>query len=87
MLPHTPSRYTGTMGHRTPDAIRSSPRLNLSRFPVRLIDPSAKMQTTWPRPISRPAISNDCAISSGESLAATGIACIMRKNQLSPFHS
>ena len=48
MLPHTPSRWTGTIGTSRPSTIFSSPPLNGSRLPVRLMAPSAKMQTISP---------------------------------------
>ena len=48
MLPHTPSRFTGTIGASTPFMMRSMPRRNGSNWPMRVICPSAKMQTTSP---------------------------------------
>ncbi len=75
-LPHSRSRHTGITGTSSPSTMRSKPRLNGSRLPVRLMAPSAKMQTTWPRSSSARA----CAIEASTSCRlppATGIARII----------
>ena len=48
MLPHRRSRCTGMIGTSVPSTIFSMPRLKGSMLPVRLMAPSAKMQTMWP---------------------------------------
>ena len=60
--------------------MRSKPRLNGSRLPVRLTAPSAKMQTTWPASSSARARSID-ATTSRLLPAVTGIARIAGSNQ------
>ncbi len=75
-LPQTRSRLTGMTGTSRPCTMRSNPRLNGSRLPVRLIAPSAKMQTTWPASSSALALSSDATTSC--RLADTGIACMKR---------
>ncbi len=82
MLPHTPSRFTGTMGASTPFMMRSMPRRNGSNWPMRVICPSAKMQTTSPERIALVASRSDCSISRGRSSEEIGIARIIFANGL-----
>ena len=78
-LPHTWSRYTGITGTSSPSAMRSKPLVNGSRFPVRLIAPSAKMHTTWPCRSSSRARPTDANAS---PRSPTGIAFSGRISQL-----
>ncbi len=55
-------------------------------LPVRLMAPSAKMQTTWPAAISRRAARIDSTTSRGP-LVPTGMACMRRSSQLKAFSS
>ena len=57
----------------SPSAILSKPRLKGSMLPVRVMRPSAKMQTTCPASISLRAVISDSSISRRDP-AATGIA-------------
>ena len=59
MLPQTPSSATGTIGASTSFMMRSKPRRNGSRWPMRVICPSAKMQTTSPARMASLAVCSD----------------------------
>jgi hypothetical protein len=61
MLSQRPPRWTGTIGASIPLIIASNPRLNGSSSPVRLMEPSAKMQITSPRSSSLRAALIACA--------------------------
>ena len=74
MLPHTPSRFTGTIGTSTPFMIRSSPRRNGSSCPVRVICPSAKMHTISPSRSASLATCKDCRSSRGCCSLEIGMA-------------
>ena len=77
MLPHTPSRLTGMMGTSTPFMMRSRPRRKGSIWPVRVIWPSAKMQTisSWRR--ASLAVRSERIISRGRCSLEMGMAFIM----------
>ena len=59
MLPHTWSRHTGTIGAGVRLRICSKPRWNGSMKPVRVMLPSAKMQTASPLARASPAVRSD----------------------------
>ena len=76
--PQTWSRCTGMTGTSSLPAISSRPRRNGSGLPVRLMAPSAKMQTTWPASSSARARS----MAPRASLpGATGIAFMVLSSQ------
>ena len=77
MLPHTPSRFMGTMGTATSFMMRSRPRRKGSIWPVRVICPSAKMQTISSLRSASLAVCNDCSISRGCSSLEIGMAFII----------
>ena len=86
MLPQRRSRLTGMIGASSPLMIRSSPRLKGSIPPVRVIEPSAKMQMICPwRNCSR-ASSIDSATRSG-SPPWIGMVFMRRKIQFKAFIS
>ena len=68
-----------------PSTIFSMPRLKGSMLPVRLMAPSAKMQTTWPAASSRRAARMDSTASRGP-LVPTGMALVRRRNQWKRLH-
>jgi plastocyanin len=70
----------GMIGTVVPWTIFSKPRLKGSKWPVRLIAPSAKIQTMWPLSSSLRARLSDSTISR-RLVADTGIERIKRKNQ------
>src|SRR5580658_1810658 len=67
MLPQTPSRFTGTIGAFTPFMILSMPRRNGRSWPIRVIWPSAKMQTTSPLRMASLASRREWIMSRGRS--------------------
>ena len=78
MLPQTPSRQTGMIGASRPFMIRSKPRRKGSICPMRVIWPSAKMQTTSPSRMASEAVRKAVIISRGRIWEEIGMACIRR---------
>ena len=82
MLPQTPSSATGMIGASTSFMMRSNPRRNGSRWPMRVIWPSAKMQTTSPFRSASLAVRRAWIISRGRNSEEMGMARRMRANGL-----
>jgi len=70
------------MGALTSFMMRSKPRRNGSRWPMRVICPSAKMQTTSPARMASLAVCNDLIISRGRCSEEMGMTPRMRANGL-----
>jgi hypothetical protein len=68
-------------GTSSPSAMSSMPRLKGKVVPVRLIEPSAKMQTTWPS--SSSARARLMALTASLP-ALTGMTFMRRRNQPKP---
>ena len=82
MLPHTPSRFTGMMGTSTPFMMRSRPRRKGNNWPVRVICPSAKMQTISSLCRASVAVCSERIISRGRCSLEMGMAFIILANGL-----
>ena len=79
-LPSTPSSATGMMGASTSFMMRSKPRRNGSICPMRVIWPSAKMQTTSPFRMASLAVCSEWSISRGRCSEEMGITPRIRAN-------
>ena len=83
MLPHNPCKYAGMIGASVPSTILSIPRLKPCICPVRVSDPSGKMQTTSPRCTASFAARSDSMIARGPAVALIGITPMIFASQLS----
>jgi len=72
----------GITGTSMPARIFSTPRRKGSALPVRLSEPSAKMQTTWPAFSSSRALMRAALITLG--LSPMGMACMRLRTQCRP---
>ena len=70
-----------------PLMMRSMPRRNGSNWPVRVIWPSAKMQTISPSRMASLAVRRERIMSRGRSSEEIGMAFIMRAKGFTIFRS